>query len=86
MATKYLEFTLSIHGLDINDADFETAVGYLKGWTRAAVIGALCGNNYKLFNFRSNIDKTTGIRTEDFESDVEIELEYSAGSGGKAAK
>ena len=84
MSTKYLEFSLSIHGLDVKDEDFENAVAYLKGFTQTAVIGALCGNARKLFNFRSDIDiDKEGVRVPEFESDVEVELEYSAGRNGK---
>ena len=78
MTTKYLNFSVSIHGLNIKDEDFDTAVDFLVGWIRAKTTAGICGNNHKLFNYRGTFPE--------FESDIEVELEESAGSGGKAAK
>ena len=48
MTTKYLNFSVSIHGLNIKDEDFDTAVDFLAGWIRAETTAGICGNNHKL--------------------------------------
>ncbi|OPY82495.1 MAG: hypothetical protein A4E65_00795 [Syntrophorhabdus sp. PtaU1.Bin153] len=66
MPIRYLNFSIAIHGMEIEDKDL--AVDYLKGWLREATYAALMGNNKELFKFRN-----------EFDSDIEVELEESAG-------
>lgn len=64
MSVKYLRFNVSIHGVDVKD---DVVIGYLQGWIKTAVEGAMRGNMNKYFNFRN------------YENDIEVELDEQAG-------
>ena len=65
---KYVRFGVSIHGIQVQDP---AAVEFLKGWIRAETVAGLTGHQKSLFNFR-----------DEFDSDVEVEIEETAGSYG----
>jgi hypothetical protein len=65
MTVRYLEISIQIHGLAIED---EAAVNFLTGLIKEATKGALLGHNKDLFSFRN-----------EFESDIQVEVETHAG-------
>lgn len=64
MAIKYVQLTVSIHGLD---ADSEM-LDFLKGWVREATKAGLLGDMRDFFNFR-----------DEFEDDITVEVTEVAG-------
>lgn len=66
MSVVYLELAVRISGVDIAE---EAYADFLVGWIRTATEACLRGNNREGFKFRN-----------EFESDIEVELETVAGS------
>lgn len=64
MTIKYVQLTVSIHGID---ADAE-ALDFLKGWIREATLAGLLGHQRDRFNFR-----------DEFDHDLEVEITEYAG-------
>lgn len=64
MAIKYARLSIAVHGLDAD----EGALEFLVGWLRAATFAGLMGHNRDSFRFRN-----------EFESDIEVEVEETAG-------
>lgn len=64
MSVKYVQFSVSIHGID---TDVEM-LDFLKGWIREATKGALLGHNRDFFKFR-----------DEFENDIEVEITEQTG-------
>lgn len=65
MSVKYMKFSISIHGLDVEDA---VIIKHIKSCLREATKNVLLGDMKKYFNFRN-----------EFESDIEVEFEELAG-------
>jgi hypothetical protein len=66
MTTKYMQFEVSIHGLDVEDK--EAAAQFMCGYIKSGVTAALRGNALGLFNARN-----------EFDSDIEVNLAEWAG-------
>ena len=67
MTIKYLKLSIEIHGLDADDA----APDFLAGYLQAATKACLTGSQRDRFKFRN-----------EFESDIEVEVEETAGKDG----
>ena len=66
MTIRYLNISISIHGLEIED---QNSVDFLVGWIRQETLAGLLGRNKNLFKFRN-----------EFESDVEVEVTEIGGN------
>lgn len=65
MSVKYLEFSVSISGINAED---DVIIGYLKGYIKEAIKGGIKGNMQEFFKFR-----------DEFDDDIEVELVEQAG-------
>jgi len=69
MGVKYMQFTVSIHGVDVKD---EAHANFMAGWVREAVKACLLGHQKEGFGYRN-----------EFDSDIEVELSEYAGEFDK---